>query len=141
MMLGSLRGTCCTDSTNSVYGTCGTNSPNGGTLSVQIEDSACSGSVPAPTPPASSGGGTFTSPGGSAPPVETTGACVTSDPGFMVGLESWGDFPSWSNNISDITSIPTWMCYPMMNLGIVAAPLVAIASAVFFLGRATKRGR
>ena len=74
-------------------------------------------------------------------PAASGASCVTSDPGFTVGLQTWSDFTSWSGNLADITSIPTWICYPMMNLGIITAPVIAAVSLVFLLGRATKRGR
>ena len=74
-------------------------------------------------------------------PVASGASCVTSDPGFTIGLQSWLDTTQWSGNVSDVTRIPTWICYPGMNLGIIAAPVIAAVGVVFLLGRATKRGR
>jgi len=82
-----------------------------------------------------------TGPSGSTVPAPAAAgaSCITTDPGFMIGLESWTDFSQWSGNVSDVTSLPTWMCYPMMNLGIVVAPVAAVGLLLFTLGRASKR--
>lgn len=119
------------------------NPSSGGLFSPNYCDpsTACCGDIL--SPPSSggdpSGSGSITIP---PTPSGTSGnetpSCA-ADPGFTVGLESWGQPGQWSGNITEITTLSTWACYPMMNLGIVVAPLVAAAGIIFFIGRGSKR--
>ena len=76
---------------------------------------------------------------------ETCGGTYATDPGFVEGFMGWfnsapaGYTGAALGTFGNLADINAWTCQPMMQLGSLALPALAIGAITFLMGRGSRR--